>query len=153
MKTTIMKKLLMMAICLSVGIAGSAGTVAADTHKLQVQVVCPAKITNNVQFNITLNLRNNNPSGGAAITFDKIAILYVNPDLTVKGPYEVSAVSRTVNANSSLNITVPFKISTRQTAGGFVPVVVSLYQGSYAQGSGNGRGSGNGNTKVAGWLR
>lgn len=103
---------------------------------LDAQIVCPP-ITSGVSFNLSLWIYNKH---NKPITFNKIAVAYVNPDMTVKGPYEVSTTSYTVPANNYINVPVPFIIQTTQPSGSLVPVFVTFWFNNYTGGYDRGGG-------------
>ena len=139
----------------------AAGPVQADDLKLQV--ICPNSIVPGQKFVITVNAYNNSPYD---ISFNRVVVAYMNPDLTVKGPYVVSQVEHIVPpnyippaANRGAAISpydpyvfkIPFTIETSQTGGALVPVIVSLWWDNYTQG--NQRGTGAGAAKIKpGWA-
>lgn len=129
------RKYFLMVISVAVGMIvwGSSPAMA----ELKCQVFCP-NFVSGLTTNITVTAIN---EGSVSLTFNKVAIAYINPDLTVKGPY-VKAISRTVAPHSSTTFTVPIVITSTQPAGTLVPVIVTLWQNYITKGYERGAGAG-----------
>jgi hypothetical protein len=158
-----LRKFLVIAILLIIGIWGiGINPVGAPSRPPGLEVTVafnPAKINNKVQFTLILTVSNPYEE---TIAFNKIAVSYVNPDLTVKGPIDINLNTVTpppsegqyyVSPGVPLTLSFPFTITTSQIAGGLVPVTVSLWQDLYTSSIANARGVGMGNAVVAGWRR
>lgn len=104
---------------------------------LECQVFCP-NFDPGVPFNVTVKAYNNSNQN---VSFNKVAIAYLNPDLTVKGPY-VKAIARTVAPNSAVTFTVPLTIVTTQPGGTLTPVAVTLWNNYVTAGYQRGGGAG-----------
>jgi hypothetical protein len=145
------RKLGVTAILITLGIwalAISPVLAQSGSRHVNVNVDCPA-IRSGTQFNITLTLTN---WDGSAVGFNRVAVFYANPDVSIKGPFEASTVAHSVPGATmgtygpitpgSLSITVPFTITTTQTSGTIIPLVVSLWQDSYSDNGSRGAGAG-----------
>jgi hypothetical protein len=100
----------------------------ANADGLDVTVSVPSSVYSGVPFNISINVLNKTPN---QITFNKVAVGYVLPDLKIKGPYEIDSQVHNVPGNNSINISVPFKINF--TSGSIVPLSVVLAKDTYSK--------------------
>jgi len=117
-------------------LAGGFAPAAADP---KVMVFCP-NFQNNVSFNITLKVYNSDPK--ASVSFNRVVVASLNPDLTISGPRLVSSASRTVLPRQTLTFTVPYKISNTAPGGTLAPVLVTLWNTYYTTGYQRGAGAG-----------
>jgi hypothetical protein len=113
---------------------------AHDDLKLQVltQSVSPE-----VQFDLKIKAYN---FTGHEVVFNRVAVAYLNPDLTVRGPYLVSSTERkvpiTASESTPYTFTVPLRILTTQSPGTLVPILVTLWYNHYTAGYQRGAGAG-----------
>ena len=122
----------------------AAGQAQAD-NSLKIQVICPATVTPEIPFNLTIKAYNFTSS---SITFNRVVVAYANPDLTIRGPYVVSSATTTVPKRISESeptlktFSVPLKIMTTQPSGTLVPILVTLWYNQYTAGYARGAGAG-----------
>ncbi|MBM4294993.1 MAG: hypothetical protein FJ126_08850 [Deltaproteobacteria bacterium] len=132
--------------------------VSQADNSLKLQVLGPpAGVKVGTQFSLTIKAYNFQTS---AVTFNRVVVGYVNPDLSVKGPLLVSSVSRTVPAGTRpnpwdpvtpgvLTFAVPFTIVPTEPplpANTILPIMVTLWNNAYT--AGNERGAGAGGVKI-----
>jgi hypothetical protein len=104
-------------------------------EKPSVKLVFPAlNVKSGVAYSPVITAYNYN---SFPVTFNRVALAYMHPDLLIKGPYEVSRTSRTVpaatgpNNPGSLPFSIPLTITSTQPSGTLVPVVISLWLNKY----------------------
>jgi hypothetical protein len=101
----------------------TAHSLAGAMNILDFNVTCPT-ITSNVPFDMSIKVKNNNPY---PVSFDRATIAYVNPDLTFKGPFEVTFGAKTLAPGKSTTVVCSATIVTSQPSGSLVPLSVTLF--------------------------
>jgi len=112
--------MVIISFCVLHFIAGQ--TLAGDN--LEFSFATP-QITSGVPANISIVVKNNHEE--RAISFDRATIAYVNPDLTFKGPFEVTWPTKTVQPGKQVIAIAKITIITSQPSGSLIPLSVSLF--------------------------
>jgi hypothetical protein len=132
------KKARLLPVVMVLGVLLWAAGAASASDTLQCQVFCP-DFKNNTLVDIHIVVYNQHDHD---ISFNKIAIMYMNPSLSFKGPYVINQVN-TVKANSSLPITISsFRMSTTAPLNTIVPIAVLLWDTYFTAGYERGGGAG-----------
>ena len=119
-------------------------TLTQAQARVEMNIVLPDRVHSGTPFTVNLVVTNNSQQ---PISFDRIALAYVLPDLTVRGPYEkleygYVAAGATDAFATKFTITLPKSVEP----GTIIPVMVSLFQSGYNKAGA--RGSGVGGVKV-----
>jgi hypothetical protein len=102
-----------------------------------VKLVIPVlNVKSGVTYNPTITAKNYH---FFSVSFNRVALAYLNPELVISGPYQVSTESITVppatgpNNPGSKTFIIPLKITSGQPPGTLVPVVISVWFNKYDQ--------------------
>jgi len=101
----------------------SAGHTLAGPNDLSISFATP-QITSGVPADISIIAKNNQEH---QVSFDRATIAYVNPDLTFKGPFEVTWPAKTLQPGSQVTVKAKITINTNLPSGSLVPLSVSLF--------------------------
>lgn len=95
---------------------------------VNVTLTVPDVVAPGATFNVSVKVENTSDTD--TITFNKVAAVYLLPDLKYKGPYQVNTQSRQVGPKGT--VTFSFSLSIGYSQGCIVPLAVVLFKDSYS---------------------
>ncbi len=135
--TVIRGKFVVVAVLVFMGLTLCAGNSLAEDNILNVQGTCP-DILSGAAFNISLKITNNTDH---TIYFDRVALMYVNPDMSFSGPVESSISAKYVTPGATVKRDVSFTVETTQPSGTIIPIMINLFNGSLSTDNNSLRGT------------
>ncbi len=94
---------------------------------IKVQMIPPAAgITLGTPFVLKIKITNDSTQN---FSFNKVAIGYLLPDLTAKGPYQVDVANKTLSPGGYVTLSINFQISNNAAIqpGSMVPISAAVY--------------------------
>jgi uncharacterized protein YfaS (alpha-2-macroglobulin family) len=101
--------------------------IAPASAAVNVTITVPDVVAPCATFTVSVKVENTSDTD--TITFNKVAAVYVLPDVKYKGPYQVDNQTRQVGPGASTTFSFPFAI--RYTQGSIVPLAVALFKDAY----------------------
>ena len=118
------KSIMSVIILVTLGMLVQIGPASAA---VTLDISVPNIVTSGVPFTVSVTATND--STDTAVTFNKVAAVYILGDLKYKGPFEVDTTTRTLQPGASTTFSFPFGVSF--TSGCIVPMAVLLFNNKY----------------------